>query len=108
LVIIVFLKLDEIISQIGKGGCAIVYKVKNIMSGELFAAKYLIETLSKHEAEDEIFQILGIECPYLVKFIECLDINGSKIIIMELCTEGDLNIKIELCKKEEMFFKEKV
>lgn len=105
----------KLISLIGKGAYATVYRAKKITSGEYFAIK-LFNALN--ETPDDLLTVTNeinilslMNCDNIVKLYEhFIDIRplGDKYycIVMELCENGDLGILIQHKLKERSWFSE--
>jgi serine/threonine protein kinase len=107
----VIFKIDKVVKNIGEGAFGEVFKVKEKNTGKFFAAKEIFQKNNNNtlkQTEEEILRAIPINSPYLVKFIECVDIEKSKIIILEMCERGDLRRIIDFCKQNDCTINEGV
>ncbi|KAL7933353.1 kinase-like domain-containing protein [Trichoderma chlorosporum] len=80
-------------SIVGQGAWSVVYKVKRKSDGKLFAGK----TACDAQLSQEIDILLKFSHDHVVKFVELHQQGeqaGAKILITELCAEGDLSVHI--------------
>ncbi|PTB50536.1 hypothetical protein M431DRAFT_95428 [Trichoderma harzianum CBS 226.95] len=76
-------------SVLGQGAWSAVYKVKRIADGKLFAGKASCD----EQLNQEIEILLKFSHNHILKFVELHqqgEAAGAKILITELCAEGDL------------------
>lgn len=84
----------EVIAQIGSGGMAVVYKVREVATGTFFAAKVLKNDLASDESSMKRFRqeaalVKRLEHPHIVKIKDySLTKNGVPVLIMEW-SEGE-------------------
>ena len=96
----------DVIKQLGKGGYAKVYRVKNKKTGELRACKQLsklnIENLEKFQREIEILK--NTDHPNIIKLYEIYESSNNFYLVMEECKGGELFDKIvEHIDNDEMY-----
>ncbi len=93
----------EKIRMIGKGGSAVVWLVKNRLSGKQFALKEIdlrhLSPQDRRGTETEIELMKVIQGPTIIKLIESFKEGESLYIVMEYAEGGSLAQKI---KKREM------
>ena len=82
----------EIIKQLGKGGYAKVYEVKNKKTGEIRACKHLsklqIKNFESFRREIEILK--RMDHPNIIKLYEIFESERSWYLIMEECRGGEI------------------
>ena len=96
----------DVVKQLGKGGYAKVYRIKNKKTGELRACKQLsklnIENLEKFQREIEILK--NADHPNIIKLYEIYESNNNFYLVMEECKGGELFDKIiEHIDNDEMY-----
>ncbi|KAL7906900.1 kinase-like domain-containing protein [Trichoderma velutinum] len=77
-------------SVLGQGAWSVVHKVKRVADGKLFAGKASCD----EQLSQEIEILLKFSHNHILKFVELHqqgDAPGAKILITELCAEGDLS-----------------
>ena len=88
----------EVTDEIGKGGNAKVYEVKNKKTNDIRACKYLSKTnikesdLEKFRREIQI--LIKTDHPNIIKLYEVFETKKSLYLIMEKCNGGELFDKI--------------
>ena len=104
-----FLDNYDVIKQLGKGGYAKVYEVKNKKSGEIRACKHLskldLKDLDKFEREINI--LINSDHPNIIKIYEVFESQRSLYIVMEECKGGELFDKIIDHIKSKKMYSEK-
>ena len=87
-----FLDKYDVLSQLGKGGYAKVYEVRNKLTGEIRACKHIskihISDFSKLELEVNI--LIKIDHPNIIKLYEIFESKSSIYLIMEKCKGGEV------------------
>ena len=87
-----FLDKYDVLSQLGKGGYAKVYEVRNKITGEIRACKHLskmsINDFSKLELEINI--LIKTDHPNIIKLYEIFESKSSIYLIMEKCKGGEV------------------
>ena len=82
----------DVLKQLGKGGFAKVFRVKNKKTGETRACKQLskinIDNLEKFKREIEILR--NIDHPNIIKLYEIYESSHNYYLIMEECKGGEL------------------
>ena len=96
----------DVVKQLGKGGYAKVYRVKNKKTGELRACKQLsklnIDNLEKFQREIEILK--NTDHPNIIKLYEIYESSNNFYLVMEECKGGELFDKIiEHIDNDEMY-----
>ncbi|MBI5871993.1 protein kinase, partial [archaeon] len=92
----------EVKDHLGGGGCADVYAVTELNSGEGFAARIVrLPMLQAQEAKEVALseeKILRSGCPFIVGIHELLFKEGYSIFILE---KGDCNLEYKIAKLSE-------
>lgn len=88
----------EVISQIGKGGNAKVFEVRNKKTNDIRACKYISKTNIK-ESDLEKFRreikiLIKTDHPNIIKLYEVFETKKALYLIMEKCNGGELFDKI--------------
>jgi calcium-dependent protein kinase len=88
----------EVINEIGKGGNAKVYEVKNKKTNDIRACKYLskanIKESDLQKFRREIKILIKTDHPNIIKLYEVFETKKSLYLIMEKCNGGELFDKI--------------
>ena len=88
----------EVINEIGKGGNAKVYEVKNKKTNDIRACKYLskanIKESDLQKFRREIKILIKADHPNIIKLYEVFETKKSLYLIMEKCNGGELFDKI--------------
>ena len=88
----------EIVSQIGKGGNAKVYEVRNKKTKDIRACKCLSKSKIKEsflqKCRREIKILIKADHPNIIKLYEVFETKNSLYLIMEKCNGGELFDKI--------------
>ena len=104
----------EFLSTLGKGAFSTVYLVKRKKDNKLYALKSIImDRLSKIEQQNSVNEVRilsSINNPYIIAYKEAFwnDINKTLNIVMEYCDDGDLELKINIMKRNKNKFDEKL
>ncbi|KAF2085639.1 Pkinase-domain-containing protein [Saccharata proteae CBS 121410] len=86
----------NVISLLGKGAFATVYKLATAMDGKLFAAKelekkrFLKNGFLDHRLDNEMKIMRSLRHPNIVQYIDYRDVGKHLYIIMEFVPHGDL------------------
>ena len=103
----------EIVSQIGKGGYAKVFEVRNKTTNAIRACKYISKAKMNEKTLKrtlrEINMLKKLDHPNIIKLYEVYESNKSIYLIMEKCNGGELfdNI-IEHITKGKMYSEKQV
>ena len=88
----------EIVSQLGKGGCAKVLEVRNKRTKDIRACKCLSKSNIKEpylqKCRREIQILMKTDHPNIIKLYEVFETKNSLYLIMEKCNGGELFDKI--------------
>jgi NIMA (never in mitosis gene a)-related kinase len=102
----------EIISKIGEGAFASVYKVKRKEDSKLYALKKIkISNSNQREitnALNEVRILASIDNPYIVAYKEAFyeEVTGSLCMITEFAEGGDLSTFINSYRKRKQIIPE--
>lgn len=95
----------EILSQIGQGAYSVVYKVRRICDGHIYALKKVtISSLAPNILENTLNEIrimASINHPNVISYKDSFTLDSEKClcIVMEYADSGDLQKKIKKCKR---------
>ena len=101
----------EILSKLGDGAYSIVYKVKRIADGSIYALKKVkMQNLNKKEkknALNEVRILASIHHPNIISYKEVFfDDAGYLCLVMEYADSGDLYQKIVKYQKRGKYLSE--
>ena len=101
----------EILSKLGDGAYSIVYKVKRIIDGNIYALKKVkMQNLNKKEkknALNEVRILASIHHPNIISYKEVFfDESGFLCLVMEYADNGDLYQKIVKYQKRGKYLSE--
>ena len=104
----------EFLSTLGTGAFSTVYLVKRKKDNKLYALKAItMERLSKIEQQNSVNEVRilsSINNPYIIAYKEAFWNEKDKTlnIVMEYCDDGDLELKINIMKRNRNKFDEKL
>ena len=96
----------EVVKQLGKGGYGKVYRVRNKITGKMFACKKLskLDIANKVKFDREINILIKTDHPNIIKLYEVFESKNSYYLIMEECHGGELfNRIMEHIESGEMY-----
>ncbi|KAL9130747.1 MAG: hypothetical protein Q9217_001143 [Psora testacea] len=91
----------NVVSYVGKGAFAMVYKLSAKKDGEVYACKqiekrrFIKDGVLNHKVHNEILVMKDLEHPHIVKYIEYHETKIHIFIVMEFVSYGDLSIYTE-------------
>ena len=91
----------NVVSYIGKGAFAMVYKLSATKDGEVYACKqiekrrFIKDGALNNKVHNEILVMKDLEHPHIVKFIEYHETKVHIFIVMEFIGFGDLSVYTE-------------
>lgn len=84
----------QVMEQLGEGAFSIVYKAKNILTGELVAVKILrkfqMDQMQKQSVLKEVTIMRQLNHPNITRFIEFIDSDPYYYIVEELVAGGEV------------------
>ena len=102
----------EIVSKIGEGAYSMVYKVRRLIDGNIYALKKVkLINLSEKErknALNEVRLLASIKSKYVISYREAFfdEKDNTLSMVMEYADGGDLYQKIKESKKNQTLFEE--
>ncbi|KAM3146133.1 hypothetical protein pb186bvf_001790 [Paramecium bursaria] len=98
--------------QIGRGSYGAAFLVRNLQDQKMYVAKKLnLASMKQKEQEDskqEVALLQKLNHPHIVQYKDSFQEQGTLIIIMEYCEEGDLQFHINRKQQKNETFPEKV
>ncbi|KAL9098643.1 MAG: hypothetical protein Q9163_005736 [Psora crenata] len=91
----------NVVSYVGKGAFAMVYKLSAKKDGEVYACKqiekrrFIKDGVLNHKVHNEILVMKDLEHPNIVKYIEYYETKVHIFIVMEFVSFGDLSVYTE-------------
>ena len=101
-----------IISKLGDGAYSVVYKVKRVADGKIYALKKVkltnLSSKEKQNALNEVRILASVKSTFVISYKEAFidDKDQSLCIVMEYADKGDLYQKITQFKKMNTQFEE--
>jgi len=101
----------EIVSKIGEGAYSMVYKVRRLIDGNIYALKKVkLINLSEKErknALNEVRLLASIKSKYVISYREAFfdEKDNTLSMVMEYADGGDLYQKIKKAKKIKLYSK---
>ena len=97
-------KLFKILQKVGQGNYGSVYKIQNIKTGEIMAAKICkIENNNSESFLKEINMLKQCDSPYILKYYGSYLQNNTIWILIEFCEGGSL---LDIMRITNQFFNE--
>jgi len=95
----------EVLSFVGQGSFASVWKVKRIQDNKIYALKKVniknLKLKAVQQAVDEIRFLSSVRHPYIVSLYESFQTEDKHIcLILEFCNYGDLEQDVAIQKKK--------
>lgn len=105
-----FIKIDQIIKQIGKGSFGKVYLVFHKKKKRHFVLKAIPLTDPKETevAQKEVKMLQLFNNPFIVRYNDNFIDQKQFCIVMEYCDDGDLNGYFQVCKQKRVLIPETV